>query len=160
LVIYKYRLWPIVRHHQPNQSNSHFSNFCPSFSSIRSISRCHNLQSYRGSHLSTVQLPLGRRTSTSLEPGGTPDYHRSRQNWRVQFAKLDHPISAISCRGFRSLFILCGNRRCLCLRLLQVALCLMLLQGEQLAMRPKLTLNMLLIYMSWHRAMTWERLRL
>jgi hypothetical protein len=84
-----------------------FYSFC--FSSIRSLSHRHNLQSCHGSCLSTVQMPLGPRRRTSSKPGGAPDCRRSRQNWTVWFAKPDHLVSAVSSRGFRSPFVSCGN---------------------------------------------------
>jgi hypothetical protein len=63
------------------------------FSSIRSLSRLYNLQSCRGSCLSTIQTPLGRRSSTSSKPSGA----------------LNCLVSAVLSRGFRSLFVSYGN---------------------------------------------------
>jgi hypothetical protein len=60
--LYIHRSRPIIRHHQHNQSNYYFSYFFLvlysfHFSSIRSLSRRHNLQSYRGSRLFPVAWP-------------------------------------------------------------------------------------------------------
>jgi hypothetical protein len=113
--LYKYRSRPIVIQRQQSQSNLLFSYFCPSFLvsfsflSIRSISHRFNLQSWHGSRISTVQTSLGRRRSTSSQPDGAPDCRRSRQNQNVRFLKLEGPVSTILNRGFRFLFISCGN---------------------------------------------------
>jgi hypothetical protein len=114
-LLYKFRSRPIIIQRQHIQSNPLFSYFCPnflvsfSFSSIRSISHHFNLQSCHGSHISPDQTLLGRRRSTSSQPDGAPDCHRSQQNQSVRFLKSDCPVSTVSSRGFRFLFILCGN---------------------------------------------------
>jgi hypothetical protein len=98
LLQYIHRPWLIVKHHQPNQSNLYLYTFCPSFSilfvfsSIRSLSRRHNLQSYHGSRLSSIQASLSWRRSTLSKPDGAPDCRRSQQNRTIQFLKPDSSI--------------------------------------------------------------------
>jgi hypothetical protein len=71
--LYKHMSWSIVIVINTINRTYTFHTFGPSFysfrfSSIRSTIRRHNLQSYRGSHLSIVQTLLGRRRSISLKP--------------------------------------------------------------------------------------------
>jgi hypothetical protein len=105
--LYKYRSRPIVIYHQHNQSNYYFSYFFTlvfysfRFSSIRFLSRRHNLQSCRGSRRSTIQTSLGRRRSTSSKPGDAPDCSRSRQNRTIRFLKSDSLVSTVLSRGLK-----------------------------------------------------------
>jgi hypothetical protein len=56
-------------------------------------------------------MPLGWRRSTSSQPDSAPGCRRSQQNWSVQFLKSDCPVSIVSSKGFRFLFVSCGNRQ-------------------------------------------------
>jgi hypothetical protein len=61
--------------------------YLPFFSSIRSSIHHFNLLGCHGSCLSTIQMSLGQRRSTSSKPNGAPDCRRSQQNQTIRFAK-------------------------------------------------------------------------
>jgi hypothetical protein len=86
--------------------------FSSHFTLIRSISHHSNLLGCCGSHIFFVQTSLGRMRGTLLKPGGAPDCRWSRQNWTLQFAKPEYPVSTVLSMGFRFLFISCGNTFC------------------------------------------------
>jgi hypothetical protein len=109
--LYKYMSRSIIMQRQHNQSNLYFSYFCPnflaffSFLSIRFTSRRFNLQSCHGSRISTIQMPLDWRRSISSQPDGAPDCRQSQQNRSVWFLKSEGPVSTVSNRGLRFLFV-------------------------------------------------------
>jgi hypothetical protein len=79
------------------------------FLSIRSTIHRHNSLSCCGSCFSSIQTSLGQSRGPSSKPSGAPDCHQSRQNRTIGFAKSDTPVSVVSSRSFRILFISCDN---------------------------------------------------
>jgi hypothetical protein len=56
---------------------------------------------------SRCRLARGKAPSSSV--GGAPDYHRSRRNQIIRFAKPNNLIFSVSSRSFRPLSDLCVN---------------------------------------------------
>jgi hypothetical protein len=81
--------------------------FC--FSSIISLNRRHNLQSYRGSCLSTVQTSHDRRRSTSLKSNDAHYQPSIPIKPDHLIFKTGHCYFYCFRKGLRSVFILCGN---------------------------------------------------
>jgi hypothetical protein len=114
--LYKHRSWPIVIYHQRNQSNYYFFIlFALIFYFSFYFCQLDLLAAALTSKVIVVlTYPLSRRCLTGVEAlsssaGGVPDCRRNRQNRIVRFAKPEGLIFPILSRGFRSLFVLCGN---------------------------------------------------
>jgi hypothetical protein len=113
--LYKYRPRSIDGSNNQTDTIYFYPSIYLSFSTFSSFHRLDLLSAASTPWVAVVlaYLPSGHRLAKGEAPsssaGGAPDYHRSRQNWTIQFTKLDSLVFPISSRSFQLLSNSCDN---------------------------------------------------